>query len=382
VRTDFGDPDIFVYTDRQRGRLTDDNGVPIRKDFEPFEPSVQRSDAWIETPVGEGEPNHPLAVYKTKKLLNRNGFHDFRPGIEQMGEASPRFLAGLKRFQAMHDLKPDAMAWPGGPTVHMLLRKAFGEGDGPPPAVESGLFKDRFGKDPNRTLSGQPIFGGEGSEGDGAELVPAKFKIPRRPKVRPKPSPKPRPRSEGDGGGDRKPPAGSAPPGERGRPRPEREPPRKKKRHEHETRESPHPEEEHPVVVDRPAFIYRYPDGRLYASIRPNGDIGTSSKRGSAHFQRLHTNVMIKSLNNSSRRTYPLLEDNRSFEQRRVAGEEVYVRGEVLNKHGEPIAYTILIDPDSGQPLRAPVGKDIYLNMDQIKKLGLTLWHNPHRRSM
>jgi len=46
-----------------------------------------------------------------------------------------------------------------------------------------------------------------------------------------------------------------------------------------------------------------------------------------------------------------------------------------------PIAATILIDPESGQPLRAPVGEDITLTMDQIKKLGLTRWHQPHRRS-
>jgi hypothetical protein len=53
VRIDFGDPDVLAFTDRQRDRLTDDNGVPIRKDFEPFEPTVKRSDAWPESSVGE-----------------------------------------------------------------------------------------------------------------------------------------------------------------------------------------------------------------------------------------------------------------------------------------------------------------------------------------
>jgi len=49
------------------------------------------------------------------------------------GEASPRFLADRRCFQAAHDLKPDAAAQPGGPTVHMLTRKVFGTADGPPP---------------------------------------------------------------------------------------------------------------------------------------------------------------------------------------------------------------------------------------------------------
>jgi hypothetical protein len=187
VRIDFGDPDVLAFTDRQRGRLTDDNGIPIRKDFEPFTPTVKRSDAWPESSVGEGEPNPPLSVFNTKKLLNNSGFHDFQPGIEQMGEATPRFLADLGRFQATHDLKPDRKVHPGGPTVHMLTLNAFGPGEGPPPSVESELFKERFGRDPNRTLSGQPIFGpGSVAETLGAaaktsaradSLVPVEFPL-------------------------------------------------------------------------------------------------------------------------------------------------------------------------------------------------------------
>jgi hypothetical protein len=160
VRQDFNDPDVTAYTDRQRDRLTDANGAPIRSDFEPFRPAVQRSDLRLESPVGAGEANHPLAVFNAKKLLNKAGFHEFQPGIEGMGEASPRFLADLRRFQTAHDLAPDATAQPGGPTVHMLTRKVFGPADGPPPESESEHFAERFAKDPNRTLSGQPIFGG------------------------------------------------------------------------------------------------------------------------------------------------------------------------------------------------------------------------------
>jgi hypothetical protein len=82
ARQDFGEPDVVAYIDRQRDRLTDDNGVPIRSDFEPFRPAVKRSDAWLESPVGEGQTNHPLAVFNTKKLLGKAGFHSFKPGIE------------------------------------------------------------------------------------------------------------------------------------------------------------------------------------------------------------------------------------------------------------------------------------------------------------
>jgi len=102
--------------DRQRDRLTDTRGAPVGGDFEPFEPAVQRSDIRLESPVGAEEANHPLAVYNAKKLLSAAGFHDFAPGIEGIGEASPRFLADLRRFQAAHDLAPDAVAQPGGPS--------------------------------------------------------------------------------------------------------------------------------------------------------------------------------------------------------------------------------------------------------------------------
>lgn len=140
-----------------------------------------------------------------------------------------------------------------------------------------------------------------------------------------------------------------------------------------------------PIVVDRPAFIYRYPDGRLYVSIRPNGAVGTVSKRGSVYFDDLDTKLRVDTLRSTVEGSpwidYPKLSDRRTFEERRAAGKESYVRGEVLNEHGVPIAATILIDPKSGQPLRAPVGKEITLTVDQIKKLGLTRWHQPHRRS-
>ena len=84
VRQDFGDPDVVAYIDRQRDRLTDDNGVPIRSDFEPFRPPVKRSDARLESPVGVGEANHPLAVFNAKKLLNEAGYCEpFRPPVKR-----------------------------------------------------------------------------------------------------------------------------------------------------------------------------------------------------------------------------------------------------------------------------------------------------------
>jgi len=261
----------------------------------------------------------------------------------------------------------------------MLTRKVFAA-DGPPPESESEHFAERFAKDLNRTLSGQPIFGG--ADGEGVEVIPARFP---RPWGRPSPPGRPRPKTDSDGGGDKNPPTGSAPPGGRNQPRPDRKPPRKRKRHDHESRESPHEKEKYPIIVDRPAFIHRYPDGRLYLSVRPDGRIGTRSDPGSVAPSQLRDKAMVDALRFSVSKTpridYPRLSDQRTFEQRRAAGKESYVRGEVLNEHGVPIAATILIDPESGKPLRAPVGEDITLTADEIKKLGLTRWHQPHRRS-
>jgi len=184
IRQDFADPALVDYIDRQRDRLTDTRGAPMGGDFEPFEPAVQRSDIRLESPVGAEEANHPLAVYNAKKLLSAAGFHDFAPGTEGMGEASPRFLADLRRFQAAHDFAPDAVAQPGGPTVHMLTRKVFGLAHGPPPDSETEHFQERFATDANRTLSGQPIFGGtDGAfiEASAKEVIDGRESQPDQP---------------------------------------------------------------------------------------------------------------------------------------------------------------------------------------------------------
>ncbi|HUT51238.1 MAG TPA: hypothetical protein VM325_18055 [Alphaproteobacteria bacterium] len=378
VRQDFSEPEVVAYIDRQRDRLTDDNGVPIRSDFEPFRPAVTRSDARLESSVGDGEANHPLAVFSTKKLLNKSGFHTFKPGIEPIGEASPRFLADLKRFQFAHDLAPDAAAQPGGPTVHMLTRKVFGAGDGPPPESETEFFRERFDKDPNRTLSGQPIFGEEGLAGDGAELVPTRFKLRPGGGVRPRPG-KPRQGSEGDGSGQ--PPSGRPPRGGPGGGRRSPDPiiPQGKPKPERQfDDESDGPKK--PTVAETPVPIFRYPDGRLYVAVDGKGRIAPRSEPGSTEPQDIDTETRLNGIRDVWNKAYPNLKARRSFQQRRAAGVESYVYGPVFNKSGEILHHEILIDPRSGEPLRAPVGKEILLTKEQVRKMGLERWYNPHGR--
>ena len=61
VRQEFADPELVDYIDRQRDRLTDAGGVPVRSDFKPFRPAVQRSDIRLESPVGE-DAQSPKAI--------------------------------------------------------------------------------------------------------------------------------------------------------------------------------------------------------------------------------------------------------------------------------------------------------------------------------
>jgi hypothetical protein len=350
IRQEFSDPALVDYIDRQRDRLTDANGAPVRSDFEPFEPAVQRRDIRLESPVGAEEANHPLAVYNAKKLLSAAGFHDFAPGIEGMGEASPRFLADLRRFQAAHDLDPDAVAQPGGPTVHMLTRKVFGLADGPPPDSETEHFKERFGSDPNRTLSGQPIFGGP--DGAGVEASDTEFQ-------------------EAGWRGGR---GGKLPGGKRVR-----------KLLEdliRRTLESPSsrspkywPKFEKPTIVETPVTIYRYPDGRLYIRVDGQGNIySREGQPGSISIVELNTNDRVEGLRFTNKR-YPKLGDKRSFEERRAPGEEEYVYGRVYDEKGRHTGWTPLFDPRSKQLLRAPVGKPIFLDDEQIRRMGLSRWH-------
>jgi hypothetical protein len=62
IRQEFSDPALVDYIDRQRDRLTDANGAPVRSDFEPFEPAVQRRDIRLESPVGADEAQSPKAI--------------------------------------------------------------------------------------------------------------------------------------------------------------------------------------------------------------------------------------------------------------------------------------------------------------------------------
>ncbi|MDH3233520.1 MAG: hypothetical protein OEQ29_08325 [Alphaproteobacteria bacterium] len=316
-----------------------------------------------------------MAVFNTKKLLNRAGFHSFRPGIEPIGEASPRFLADLRRFQFAHDLIPDAAAQPGGPTVHMLTRTVFGTGDGRPPESETAFFRERFDKDPNRTLTGQPIFGEAGLDEAGAELIPARFGIPRGGGVRPRAPAKPRPKSDGDGGGDRKPPAGSAPPGGRGRPRPEREPSRKKERHEHEHREGPHEKEEFPAVGETPVHIFRYPNGRLYIAVNKKGEINlTRREPGTVSFEPVMNKAQIAGMRGAFNRNYPSLGDPTSFEERHKLRLESRVYGPAYDKKGKLTGFLPLRDPVTKRALRIPVGEAKILTDAQIRAMGLQKW--------
>jgi len=365
IRFDFGDPDLFAFTDRQRSRLTDRHGIPTAKDFEPFEPSVKRSDAWLDSPVGEDQPNHPLAVFNTKKLLNTAGFHNFKPGIEPMGEATPRFAADLGRFQTAHDLKPDRTAHPGGPTLHMLTRKAFGTSDGPLPATESALFHQRFGKDPNRTLSGAPIFGLPQSDVTADSASDTQLAARR---------------------GRRRRPRGSVPEVKRSRIKKAKDKIERKIDETNErgleasrTRRKRAKEETRPgSKAETPVTIFRYPDGRLYVSVDERGKIlGRPRESGRIRREDLVTKAHVDSLRSVTKTRYPELSDKRSFEERRDKDEEEYVYGSIKDKTGFVRRWTPLIDPVSGRRLRAPASKEIFLSMEQIRMLGLTRWHKP-----
>jgi len=167
---DFNDPYADEYTDRARARMTDNNLNPIRKDFEPFVPPVATNDPWIDSSVGQDEANHPMAVYKMKKLMRKAGYHEFKPGIEGLGEANPRFIADLGRMQAENGLLKDFKAHAGGPSVLTASLLALGPEDGKLPHGETASFQDRSGKDPSRALSDRPIFGSAEENGVSASL--------------------------------------------------------------------------------------------------------------------------------------------------------------------------------------------------------------------
>jgi hypothetical protein len=133
-------------------------------------------------------------------------------------------------------------------------------------------------------------------------------------------------------------------------------------------------------IVDTPVPIFRYPDGRLYVAVDERGRIAPRSEPGSIKPQDLDTSAKLSGIRDAWNIAYPDLQARRTFQQRRAAGVESYVYGEVVNKSGQTIRYEILIDPRSGEPLRAPVGEEILLSRKQLRKMGLDRWLKPQGR--
>jgi hypothetical protein len=298
-----------------------------------------------------------MAVFNTKKLLSKAGFHEFAPGVEGFSEASPRFLADLRRFQTAHDLAPDATAQPGGPTVHMLTRKVFGPADGPPPESESEHFLERFGADPNRTLSGQPIFGGPGGgyiEAGGTEIQQAAWRGGR---------------------------GGQLPGGKRARKwiddlirRGLRSPSSRSPKRWPETNE--------PVIGETPVTIFRYPDGRLYLPVGKDGEISVSRREpGSVSFEPVMNQVQVAGMRAAFHKNYPNLDDRTSFEERHAHGKESYVYGPAYDENGKLTGYLPLRDPVTDRALRIPVGRERYLTDAQIRAMGLQQWQTKPKPS-
>lgn len=82
-----------------------------------------------EAAVGPRQANRPADVIGAKRLLSALGAYRFDPGEEPSNTAGPGLVEAVERFQSDHDLEPDGVMQPGGPTLRAMAAEAFpGEG--------------------------------------------------------------------------------------------------------------------------------------------------------------------------------------------------------------------------------------------------------------
>ena len=79
-----------------------------------------------------------------QKALSRLGAYDFDIAEgERSGEARPRLVQAIQRFQEQSGLKVDGLANPAGPTIKTLGQNLFGQGKAPPPPQRDGAEPTR-----------------------------------------------------------------------------------------------------------------------------------------------------------------------------------------------------------------------------------------------
>ena len=107
---------------------------PLRTDIESFRPKVRADDLEPGAPVGKGAQNRFADVLGLQRVLSRTGAYDFDiAGGERSGEARPRLVQAIQRFQEQSGLKVDGRIHPAGPTIKTLGQNLFGQGKAPPP---------------------------------------------------------------------------------------------------------------------------------------------------------------------------------------------------------------------------------------------------------
>ena len=374
ARGEFSDPEYNAWSERQVDRTTDIDRNIISANIEPFLPEVTRRDLNLDGSVGDNANNAPREVFAVKKVLSKAGAFTFDPGNEPTTVANARFTKAIRNFQTGNNLAVDGLIRSGGPTIHMLGLKTMGQDDGRPSGFDAADYKAATGRDGNLTLTGKPIFKTLG-EGGGAGASRTQ-KVMYIPPILPKPS----------GSGDSKPPM--IPPI---LPLPPlfpkskiRIPPNWIKRIEKWARDLPHivvPETQKPVTGKTPAYIFRYPDGRVYIRVDERGKISPSREgSGGVVFEEIKGKAVADSVIKTSQHPYPKLDDRRSFREREAAGQDGYVYGPVREKNGT-LSYVPLVDPSSrnffggAKLLRVPIKNGIFLTLAQIKAMGLIKWH-------
>ncbi len=364
ARITLNDKAFNDYSSRQVSRNTNITGGPVDNRFDRFTPSVDRLDLGLEGSVGDNGQNFMRDVFGVKKALFNAGGYEFAPGVEPVLAPNDRFKKAIRDFQAGNELKVDGRILPGGPSIHMLGLKALGQEDGKPPGYDAAAFKQNTGRDPNRTLSGKPIFATPG-KGGGAGPSGTQQAMHRL----------------GRGFGRGRPGRGS---GRQEKPWLQRKIEEQiDKKHDSPRRrfKTKKPEANEPVIGKTPASIIRYPDGRVYILVDPRGKIQLDQKKpGIVNIAEIDRKSRLVPIRKWNSKNYPKWEDRQSFQEREAAGLEGYVYGPVRDKNGK-VSYTPLIDPSAGgifsgsNFLRIPVKGGIFLTLAQIKAMGLSKWH-------